>query len=183
MLALAAVAAMRIDMPSRRTAAMLVAGIGMLLLVRMGVIAVNWAHARQAYAPVLAAIDHVQPGSRLAVLYGGDVFPSLQNPPMDHLGNMAVAKRNVYVNSLFAEPGQQPLRVKTGFDEKFSVSPSQTFRMEREKIGSADPFRDMPLQRFDYVLLMNSRYFVQDYPASFRLAYEAGNVKLFEVKH
>jgi hypothetical protein len=89
----------------------------------------------------------------------------------------------VYVNSLFAEPGQQPLRVVTGFHEKFSVNPSQTFRMSPQQIGKVDPFADLPLERFDYVLLINPSYFVRNYPAAMHAAFEQGNVKLFTVDH
>jgi hypothetical protein len=182
MIALAAVAAMRIDV-SRRALGLLCAGIGLLFAVRMAVIGVNWVHARAVYAPVMEAIAQLRPGSRVAVLYGCTDTPTLQNPPLEHLANMAVVKKNVYINSLFAEPGQQPLRVSTGFDAKYSVSPSQTFRMRRDQIGSADPFRDLPLERFDYVLMINPQFFVKGRPAAMKLAFEKDNVLLYTVRH
>jgi hypothetical protein len=183
MVALAAVASMRLELASRRALTLLAAGLGLLLLVRMAVIGANWMHARAVYAPILSAIDLLKPGTRVAVIDGVTDYPTLQNPPLDHVANMAVVKKNVYVNSLFAEPGQQPLRVVTGFHEKFSVNPSQTFRMSPQQIGKVDPFADLPLERFDYVLLINPSYFVRNYPAAMHAAFEQGNVKLFTVDH
>lgn len=183
MISLAAVAAMRIEVRSRRTLTLLGAGLALLFVARMAVIGVNWAHARTVYAPVMQAIDLLQPGSRVAALVGGIDVPSLQNPPLDHIPNMAVVKKNVYINSLFAEPGQQPLRVATGFHAQYSVSPSQTFRMPASAIGSANPFPDLPLQRFDYVLMINPRFFVKERPATMRLVFDKDNVQLYTVIH
>jgi hypothetical protein len=183
LIALVAVAAMRIELHTLRAFTFLAAGLGILLLVRTAVIGINWVHASTVYAPVMEAIDQLKQGSRVAVLYGCKDYPTLQNPPLDHLANMAVVKKNVYINSLFAEPGQQPLRVVTGFHAKYSVSPSQTFRMKESQIGTANPFTDLPLERFDYVLMINPSYFVKAYPQAMRQVFEKDNVKLFAVEH
>jgi hypothetical protein len=181
LIALVAVAAMRIEVRSHRAVTLLAASLGLLLLARTAVVGINWMHASAVYAPVMQAIDQLRPGSRVVVLYGCKDYPTLQNPPLDHLANMAVVKKNVYINSLFAEPGQQPLRVVTGFHEKYSVSPSQTFRMRESQIGTANPFSDLPLERFDYVLMINPSYFVKDYPQAMHVVFEKDNVRLFMV--
>ena len=182
MLALAAVAAMdvRIDTVKVRTA--LVAGVALLFFVRMGVIGMNWLQAQRVYQPILAAIEQLPKGARVAVIVGGDNFPYLANPPLDHVPNMAVITRDAYLNTLFAEPGKQVLQVVYGSKAPFSVDPSQTFRMDTSEIGKADPFPDVPLERFDYLLLINQRYFVAHYPAQLTPVFEKDIATLFKVE-
>lgn len=181
MVALVAVAALdvRIDTMKARTA--LVAGMALLFFVRMGVISVNWVQAQRVYQPILAAMEQLPKGARVAVLVGGDNFPYLANPPLDHVPNMAVITRDAYLNTLFAEPGKQVLHVVYGSTTPFAVDPSQTFRMDKDQVGTANPFPDVPLDRFDYLLLINQRYFVPDYPARLVRVFEKDIATLFKV--
>lgn len=181
MVALATVAAMdvRLETPRARTA--LAASIAMLFFVRMGVIGANWLQAQRVYQPILAAMEQLPKGARVAVLVGGDNFPYLANPPLDHVPNMAVITRDAYLNTLFAEPGKQVLEVVFGSTAPFSVDPSQTFRMDKDQVGKANPFRDLPLDRFDYLLLVNQRYFVRDYPARLLPVFEKEIATLLKV--
>jgi hypothetical protein len=181
MVALAAVASLDVRIETVRVRTALVAGIALLFFVRMGVIAVNWVQAQRVYQPILTAMDQLPKGARVAVLVGGDNFPYLANPPLDHVPNMAVITRNAYLNTLFAEPGKQVLRVVYGATAPFSVDPSQTFRMDKSEIGKANPFPDVPLDRFDYLLLINQRYFVHDYPARLSPVFEKDIATLFKV--
>lgn len=181
MVALAAVASLDVQINTLRVRAGLALGIAMLFIVRMGVIGVNWVQAQRVYQPVLSAIEQLPRGARVAVICGGDNFPYLANPPLDHVANMAVVSRDDYLNTLFAEPGKQVLRVVYGSTTPFSVDPSQTFRMDKTEIGRANPFPDVPLERFDYLMLINQRYFVHDYPAQLKPVFEKDNVTLFKV--
>ena len=54
--------------------------------------------------------------------------------------------------------------------------------MDKSEIGKADPFPDVPLERFDYLLLINQRYFVQDYRARLRPVFEKDIATLFRVE-
>jgi hypothetical protein len=181
MATLAAVASMsvRIDTLKARTA--LVTGVALLFFVRMGVIAANWVQAQRVYQPILAALEQLPRGARVVVLVGGDNFPYLANPPLDHVPNMAVITRDAYLNTLFAEPGKQVLRVVYNSMTPFSVDPSQTFRMDKTQVGRANPFPDVPLDRFDYLLLINQRYFVRDYPPRLRRVFERDIATLFKI--
>lgn len=181
MVALATVAAMDVRIDTLRMRTALVASITLLFFVRMGVIAVNWVQAQRVYQPILAALEQLPRGARVAVLVGGDSYPYLANPPLDHVPNMAVITRDAYLNTLFAEPGKQVLRVVYGSTTPFSVDPSQTFRMDKQQIGSANPFPDVPLDRFDYLLLINQRYFVHDYPARLTPVFQKEIATLFRV--
>jgi hypothetical protein len=183
MVALALVAALDVRVESARTRTALVVGFAALFVVRMGVIGVNWVHAQKVYDPILTAIDQLPQGVRVAVVSGGDVFPYLQNPPLEHVPNMAVISKNVYMNSLFADPGKQILHVVYGSDAPFAVDPSQTFRLEKSQVGKSNPFVKIPWQRFDYFMLINPQFFVRDYPGLLKPFYRNGNVVLFKVEH
>lgn len=182
MVALAAVAALQVRIDTARMRGMLIAGLSLLFLGRMAVISVNWINAEKVYQPILASIEQLPHGARVAVICGGDNFPYLANPPLDHVPNMAVITRDAYLNTLFAEPGKQVLQVVYGSKTPFSVDPSQTFRMSREEKGKANPFPDIPLERFDYVMLINPDYFSHDYPSRFAQVYARDNVTLFKLR-
>lgn len=181
--ALVAVAALDIRIETARMRGMLVFGIAALFVTRMAVIGVNWVDAQKTYRPILAALDTLPTGVRVAVISGGKMFPYLQNPPLEHVPNMGVIKKNVYMNSLFAEPGKQVLHVVYGASTKFAVDPSQTFRLNDDQIGKANPFPGVPWERFDYFLLINPQLFVQTYPSQLTTTYKNGIVTLFKVEH
>lgn len=183
MVALVFVAALDIRVESARVRTMLMFSIATLFIARIGVLSVNWNNAQKTYRPILAAIDKLPTGVRVAVICGGDLFPYLQNPPLEHVPNMAVISKNVYMNTLFAEPGKQVLRSVYGSTAPFSVDPSQTFRMDVDQVGKANPFDQVPWDRFDYFMLINPRFFVRDYPAQLKPVYKEGVVVLFKVEH
>jgi hypothetical protein len=54
--------------------------------------------------------------------------------------------------------------------------------MGPEEKGKANPFRDIPLERFDFVMLINPEYFSSDYPARFAPMYVKENVMLFRIR-
>ena len=182
MVTLATVAALHLRIETARARSMLAAGLVLMFLGRMTVIAVNWINADKVYQPILSSIAQLPHGARVAVICGGDSFPYLANPPLDHVPNMAVVTKDAYLNTLFAEPGKQVLQVVYGSKAPFSVDPSQTFRMGPEEKGRADPFHGIPLERFDFVMLINPAYFSHDYPARFAPMYAKGNVMLFKIR-
>lgn len=182
--ALAAVAALEVRIESARVRTVLAVGLAALFVGRMGVIGVNWIKAQQTYRPILAAIEQLPPGVRVAVISGSKLFPYLQNPPLEHVPNYGVISKNVYMNSLFAEPGKQVLHTVYGSSTTpFAADPSQTFRMDDSQIGKANPFPGVPWQRFDYFLLINPEFFVKDYGVDLTPVYRDGIAALFKVEH
>lgn len=181
MVALATVAALHLRIDTWRVRGILATGVVMLFLERMTVIGMNWINADKVYAPILSGIERLPHGARVAVICGGDSFPYLANPPLDHVPNTAVITKDAYLHTLFAEPGRQVLEVVHGSTTPCSVDSSQTFRMGPEEKGRADPFSDLPPERFDFVMLINPDYFSHDYPARFAPVYEKENVMLFKI--
>ncbi|GAC1426456.1 MAG: hypothetical protein NVSMB6_26750 [Burkholderiaceae bacterium] len=176
------VSAMDVRLPSPGTRAAVVLGFTTLFVVRMAIVAITWRDAQPLYNRILAAIDLIAPGSRVAVLAGTPKTPALSIPPIEHLGNLAVIRKDAFVNSLFAQPGQQPIVLKYVPSKNFSVSPSHSFRISEKNIGKVDPFKRMPpLDRFDYVMMMNEDIFAKTVPAQLTPLYRDHVVSLFKV--
>ena len=181
MVALVLCASLEVRMENVRLATRIAGALILLFIVRMGVIGVQWEKTNAVYAPILATMDSLKEGSRVAVVVGGEITPSLNIPPLDHIGNMAVIKKNVYINSLFAESGQQVLRVKNPPSDTFAISPSQTYRVYDNQLGKIDPFPKVPLDEFDYFLMVNPKYFVPERPRQLELVSERSNVALYRI--
>jgi hypothetical protein len=180
LVALVLVASMKLDLQGMRMRGALLTVLLALFIVRMGVIMVNWHNTGKVYGDVMSVMDDIKPGSRVVALVGGGIVPTIQNPPLDHVSNMAVVKKNVYINSLFAESGQQPLRVVTGQYSGFSISPSQTWRQKPEQ-APANPFPRIPWQRFDYLLLINPVSITKEIPSYLHPLRHAGVATLYAV--
>ena len=107
-LALVLVAASR---PVRLPAA-LGAGLALLFLVRLVIVAAHWQAADRAYAPLVAALGALPEGTRLAVALPPDSVHIGTFPPITHLASLAVIAADAFVPTLFHSAGQQPLRFR-----------------------------------------------------------------------
>jgi hypothetical protein len=94
-----------------RHAQVVVAATALLFALRIIVIERVWLQADQIYSADLAAIDALPGGARLAVAYPPDMIHVVALPQL-HLPAMAVVRRNAFVPTLFAVPGQQPLALR-----------------------------------------------------------------------
>jgi hypothetical protein len=97
--------------PSRRAAVAVGTAAAFLLAVRIAVIEHFWLRAGRIYAADLAGIDRLPRGVRLAVAYPADAIHARAAPEV-HLAAMAVVRRDAFVPTLFAFPGQQPLALR-----------------------------------------------------------------------
>jgi hypothetical protein len=97
--------------PDRRVAVVIGAAAAVLLALRIGVIERVWLQADRIYSADLAGLDRLPPETRLAVAYpAGSIHVSAV--PDVHLPAMAVVRRDAFVSTLFALPGQQPLALR-----------------------------------------------------------------------
>lgn len=96
--------------PSRRTAVAIGAAAVALLTLRIAAIEQVWRRADRVYAADLAAIDALPRGARLALAYPDAVH--VVPVPQLHLAALAVVRRNAFVPTLFAVPGQQPIALR-----------------------------------------------------------------------
>jgi hypothetical protein len=87
-----------------------VAALTLLLLVRMAVIETVWLRGDRTYDALRPMFDQIAPGARIAVaapvseVQAGGV-------PLYHFPTLAIIRRQAFVDTIFADPLQQPLRL------------------------------------------------------------------------
>jgi hypothetical protein len=128
-LATIASAAVRPRLRDRRAAAALAALLAVLLAVRAAVFTRAWSRHAAVLAEFDSAFDALPPGAvlYLANAYPPDEVPSLGSellrpprhgywqPPLKHVGSLAVLHRPVFVPATWANPAHFPLRVTSPY--------------------------------------------------------------------
>jgi hypothetical protein len=95
----------------RRHGVVAVGVAALLLVLRIGVVERVWLRSDRVYLAALAGIDALPRGARLAVAYPRDAVHVVAVPEV-HLPAMAVVRRDAFVPTMFASPGQQPLGLR-----------------------------------------------------------------------
>jgi hypothetical protein len=94
--------------PDRCAAVMVGVVAGALLLVRLAVIEHVWRQADRIYSADLAGIDALPRGAKLAVAMPAGLAHMMPIPEL-HVPTLAIARREAFVPTLFADRGQQPI--------------------------------------------------------------------------
>lgn len=79
-----------------------------LFALRLGVIAATWQVGGRLYADLLAGLDTLPAGARIAVAFA-DSEVNVEAVPLLHFPVLAVARRDAFVPTLFAYATQQPV--------------------------------------------------------------------------
>jgi hypothetical protein len=94
---------------SRKSKA-IIAGLAVLLTIRMAVIETVWLRGDRTYDALRPMFDHVAPGAKIAVaapvseVQAGGI-------PLYHFPALAIIARHAFVDTIFADPFQQPLQL------------------------------------------------------------------------
>lgn len=145
----------------RRPWAML---LGLLLVLRSGVVALAWYDHRHDLADLRAAIASVPPGAKVLAAEGEApdrlVMPGLYRLD-SHLPALLLIERRAFWPLLFADPAQQPLMVRPPYDAIAEPSLSETVDWTlldkpptAETLALAAYLQDWR-GKFDYVLLID----------------------------
>lgn len=111
---------------SRRGAALLAAGAGLLFVARTGLIAYRWRELDGAYRSHLAALDRVPRGARIHVVVLRDACRNgWRSSAYTHLGSLAIVRRDALVNTQWLLPGAALLRVVGPVPAGLRNDPSQ----------------------------------------------------------
>jgi hypothetical protein len=81
-----------------------------LLLVRMGVLETVWLRADRQYTALRPAFDHIARGATVAVAAPADDVQA-GGVPLFHFPTLAALDRDAFVDTIFADPRQQPLQL------------------------------------------------------------------------
>ena len=98
-----------------RAAVLIGVAVAAIFVVRMAVIEAFWLRADRIYTADLAVIDRLPEGAKLAVAYPPSDVNAGAIPEL-HVATLAAARREAFVPTIFAYPGQQPLAVRPPVD-------------------------------------------------------------------
>jgi hypothetical protein len=159
----------------------------LLFCIRMGITTFAWHDADTHTDKNLQALSSIPSGSPVLVyMYnfcGGRDWKI--NYEYNHLTDMAVVRRNSFVNSQWAVPGAQLLRIKYNQDNKYNSDPSQYVASdecpETYLPHIASELRTFPRNRFDYVWITNTGGRKLDLPADLELVQHDQNSMLLRI--
>ena len=139
--------------PSRRFATAVAIAAGSMLVIRLAVIERVWRQADEVYSADLIGIDALPRGIKLAVAIPPDAI-HLVSVPEVHLPALAISRREAFVPTLFAYPGQQPIALQTSYATLADGAPPQLFWAVLIGGDTAEIKQLLPvLQEYDYVAL------------------------------
>jgi len=153
-LLMVAATAPRFSSPFVAAAVGLVAAL--VLVVRLGMIERVWRAADQVYSADLVGIDALPQASKLAIAHP-DLFHVVPIPEV-HLPVLAISRREVFVPTLFAIKGQQPVALKPAFAALADAAQPQRLWAILMAVQGADrvPLPEI-LEQFDFVAFIDKR--------------------------
>src|SRR6202030_827357 len=124
-----------------------------MMVIRLVVIEHVWRQADEIYSADLIGIDALPRGIKLAVAIPPDAIHLVSIPEV-HLPTLAISRREAFVPTLFAYPGQQPIAVRTSYAALGDAAPPQLFWAGLTGGDTAKLTQLLPvLQQYDYVAL------------------------------
>lgn len=165
---------------------------GMLLLaLRFGVTTVSFVEYRHSYAREMAALDHIRRGSRVLNLVRSDCgLRAWRQPRTTHLAALASAERDAWTNAHWAVASIHLLHVRYA-PPGFASDPSQLVSPEdcvgargadRRRFAIGELAHRLPLDRVDYLWLIDVALPYQQVDPRLRLIWESGNSRLYAVR-
>ena len=112
------------------------------------------------YEQQLKALDHVKQGSRIFVLIDLPCLSRWEAPRLEHLGAIAVIRKEAFVNGLWTMPGAQLLSIRYEPAKGYAEDPTQVMRPRwcRGKTTRSieSSIALFPHSAFDYLWLINT---------------------------
>ena len=126
-------------------------------MARLAVIEHTWRAADRVYSADLAGIDALPRGSKLAIAHPADLFHVAPAPEV-HLPVLAIPRRGVFVPSLFAIAGQQPVALKPAFAALAAATQPQRLwaLLMSGQAADREPL-PAPLEHYDFLAFTDKR--------------------------
>ncbi|MFD1949342.1 hypothetical protein ACFSGX_01005 [Sphingomonas arantia] len=129
------------------------------LVVRLTGHTLHYARLDRAYDEQLAAVEHLPIGARVMVLVNLPCQGSWSYSRMDHLGSLAIGRRQAFVNGQWAMAGAQLLTIRNPHVGRFGGDPTQLLRplkcRRRGEPVLADTLRNFPRAAYDHFWLID----------------------------
>jgi hypothetical protein len=154
-----AVVAIAMRSQNRRWAAIVAGAAALLFVARIAILTENFARHEAANRRQLSALDHVKPGSRVFVQVWLQCIGRWETSRMDHLGAMAIVRRDAFANGQWTDPGAQLVRIKYAPAKGYAEDPTEILRPHRCRDRRTKPYpegiNNLPHDAFDYVWLID----------------------------
>jgi hypothetical protein len=139
--------------PTRRFATAIGLVAGSMLVIRLVVIEHVWRQADEVYSADLIGIDALPRGIKFAVAIPPDAIHLVSIPEV-HLPALAILRREAFVPTLFAYPGQQPIALQPSYAALADAATPQLFWAGLTGGDIVETTQLLPvLQQYDYVVL------------------------------
>lgn len=155
--------------------------------LRMAFTTRAWADANQSMHSHLMALRDIPDGSRILsfMLNKCDENDWPIRYEYNHLTDMGVVRKNAFVNSQWAVPGAQLLRITYNADTRYQTDPSQYVFTgkcaDKHKPPLAEALRSFPRDRFDYVWITRTQGHVIAPTQDLQLLRRDGNAMFFKI--
>jgi len=144
-------------MPARWARLVAIAALA-LFVGRMGLVEAAWRRADTVYDRLLAVLDRVPVGARLAIAFPSQAIASDPVPKV-HLPVLAILRRDAFVPTLFAYQGQQPIAFSAaGARLAAEAEPSAVWRALMSEPGG-DASALAGLADYDLLIALDRRPF------------------------
>ncbi|MCZ8369752.1 MAG: hypothetical protein O9293_07270 [Porphyrobacter sp.] len=183
-LALLAIAPARLPAHAMRR---LMLAAGAFLAVRT--IAVGWSYVEQdrLVEKHFLALEAVPEGSRLVVLIVKPCTQPWALPVTDHIGSLAMVRKNIFANDQWEGPGVNPLHVTFPAGGDFVRDPSQIVQVDGCRPQAArylsDSIQALPRAAFTHVWIIGEATAAMPVPAGLERLAHRGKGQLFVVNH
>ena len=131
-----------------RLRTVVIAGLSFLLLARMAVIETVWLRADRTYDSLRSMFDGVATGAKIAVAAPSNEVQA-GGIPLYHFPTLAIIARHAFVDTIFADPFQQPLHLTD------AVAPLWAGRLPGELWNQATAGTLPPLPGYDDVMIVD----------------------------
>jgi hypothetical protein len=126
---------------------------------RIAVSTVTFAELDRGWQRQLAAIAHMAPGSRVLVQANVQCTVDWRTTRMEHIGSLAIVRRDAFTNDQWVMPGAQLVTVKYREGAPFLSDPSQIMRPQRCRSRNEAVLErtlaTFPREAFDYLWLID----------------------------
>jgi hypothetical protein len=152
-----------------------------MFVVRIAAVALSWHMSDVEYRPLVASLDTLPVGARLAIAAPPEAV-NVQATPLLHLPTLAVAARDAFVPTLFALPGQQPVAFQPAFAALAAeTSPDRVWQAYVAGGPPLDLAESAALGRFDFVVFIGVKPFSLVDPAGLQPVLVTPRWKLYRL--
>ncbi|MGC2202798.1 MAG: hypothetical protein WA633_22005 [Stellaceae bacterium] len=156
---------------------------GSVLLARLTIIEMQWRQADRIYSADLAGLDKLPRGAKLAIAIPPDAVHMVSVPEV-HLATLAIARREVFVPTLFAYSGQQPIVLKPAYAALAEAASPQRFWAVLTGGEAMKTMQLLPvLQQYDYIVFTGRRPINVPPNHCIAAAFKQPSFQIFSVLH